>query len=462
MIHSLILSDRRNNQYKTLGILIFIIYPILSFPFILKGILKRERWAYLLGAILMGYIGMLYPPAGDMYRYAEDFNLYKELDWEYFWIFMALKFDYFLPLLSWILGKLGAYPESTRFLFVACSYYLLLDLYHDITLSNKDMTRRTRVYSLILLVPLTFSIYLFRMGFAQVVLVYGIYWFLMKNRKKGLFFIIFAVFIHVSYMPFIFIAIASRYKIFNFSYKEFFFSLFYRYLYQINIHKNDFIVVQQNWLREAFSNMYSLDKKKIIVAVPRSANVQIKHKEKEEATSICKFFFPCYPRSFKNIEVICKACEILEKKDNAKYNVLLTLKGNENRYAKLLYKQYSSLKTITFGGLLSYEEVYEKYNKIDCLIFPSKLETWGLPISEFMAFDKPMLIADLPYAHETAAGAKYVAFFNPDTPKMLADRMSEVINGDLFNFSSVPLVNIELPHVTSWKMLFDKLLVDND
>ena len=27
MIHSLILSDRRNNQYKTLGILIFIIYP---------------------------------------------------------------------------------------------------------------------------------------------------------------------------------------------------------------------------------------------------------------------------------------------------------------------------------------------------------------------------------------------------------------------------------------------------
>lgn len=98
MIHSLILSDRRNNQYKTLGILIFIIYPILSFPFILKGILKRERWAYLLGAILMGYIGMLYPPAGDMYRYAEDFNLYKELDWEYFWIFMALKFDYFLAL----------------------------------------------------------------------------------------------------------------------------------------------------------------------------------------------------------------------------------------------------------------------------------------------------------------------------------------------------------------------------
>lgn len=217
MTCSLTFSSKRDNQYKIWGILIFILYPLLSLPFILKGILKRERWAYVLGAFFMGYMGMLYPPAGDMYRYAEDFNLYKELDWEYFGILMALKFDYFLPLLSWILGKLGAYPESTRFLFVACSYFLLFDLYHDLTSSNKNMTKQTRVYSLILLVPLTFSTYLFRMGLAQTVLVYGIYLFLIKNKKKGFFFIIFAVFIHVSYMPFIFIAIASRYKIFDFS-----------------------------------------------------------------------------------------------------------------------------------------------------------------------------------------------------------------------------------------------------
>lgn len=217
MTYSLTFTIKRNEKYKFLGILIFIIYPILSFLFILKGILKRERWAYLLGAIFMGYMGILYPPAGDMYRYAEDFNLYKELDWDQFWVFMALKFDYFLPLLSWILSKLGAYPESIRFLFVACSYYLLFDLYHDITFSNVNMTKRTKVYSLILLVPLTFSSYLFRMGLAQVVLLYGIYWYLIKNSKKGLFFILFSAFIHVSYTPFILIAIISRFKIFNFS-----------------------------------------------------------------------------------------------------------------------------------------------------------------------------------------------------------------------------------------------------
>ncbi|MDE5677368.1 glycosyltransferase family 1 protein [Phocaeicola sp.] len=246
------------------------------------------------------------------------------------------------------------------------------------------------------------------------------------------------------------------------NYKEFFFSLFYRYLYQINIHRNDFIIVQQNWLREAFSNMFSLDKKKIIVAIPECQNLQIENKKESTLKEKYTFFFPAYPRSFKNFEVICKACRILEKENNNRYNVVLTLKGNENRYAKLLYKQYSSLKTITFGGLLSYEEVCEKYNRIDCLIFPSKLETWGLPVSEFVSFDKPMLIADLPYAHETAAGAKSVAFFNPDDPKMLADRMREAMNNNMLKFSSVPLVNIELPNANSWEMLFDKLLVDND
>ncbi|GFH99823.1 EpsG family protein [uncultured Phocaeicola sp.] len=217
MTSSVVISKNKRTQYNFLIVLIFVLYPIASCPFILLGILNRKRWAYCLGAIFMGYMGILYPPAGDMYRYAEDFNLYKDLDWEYFWILMALKFDYFLPLLSWGLGKLGAYPESVRFLFVATSYYLLFDLFHDITWSNQNLIKQTKVYSLILLVPFVFSAYLFRMGLAQTVLVYGIYWFLVKEKKKGLFFIVFSAFIHVSYIPFIFIAIISKYKIFNFS-----------------------------------------------------------------------------------------------------------------------------------------------------------------------------------------------------------------------------------------------------
>ena len=46
------------------------------------------------------------------------------------------------------------------------------------------------------------------------------------------------------------------------------FSLFYHHFYGINIQKNTFVVVQQNWLREEFARLFKLDPRKIIVAHP--------------------------------------------------------------------------------------------------------------------------------------------------------------------------------------------------
>lgn len=206
--------------FKIGVVFLFIIYPLFSLPFLIIGILNKEKWAYILASIFLGYMGILYPPAGDMYRYAQDFNFYKELDWDYFWIFMALKFDYFLPLLSFSFGKLGLYAESTRFIFVACSYYMLFDLYHDITSYNKELSK-VRILVLFMLVPLTFSSYLFRMGFAQTTLIYGIYWFLIREQRRGILFIILAALIHWSYTPFLFIVLISKSKFFNFSIQTF-------------------------------------------------------------------------------------------------------------------------------------------------------------------------------------------------------------------------------------------------
>jgi glycosyltransferase involved in cell wall biosynthesis len=48
------------------------------------------------------------------------------------------------------------------------------------------------------------------------------------------------------------------------------------------------------------------------------------------------------------------------------------------------------------------------------VLFPSKLETWGLPISEAKALGKPLFVADLPYAHETVGIYANVSFLPPD------------------------------------------------
>lgn len=243
----------------------------------------------------------------------------------------------------------------------------------------------------------------------------------------------------------------------KYNYKEFLFSLFYRYLYRINIHKNDFVIVQQNWLKDAFREMFSLEKSKIIVSKPIEESKKSACMDRRSEHNFL-FFYPAFPRTFKNFEVICNACVILEERGLVGYTVLLTLAGAENEYAKYIYRKYKHLKTISFCGLLPKEQVLSLYEKVDCLIFPSKLETWGLPISEFATFKRPMLVADLPYAHETAAGAEKVCFFDASNAEELAERMEELIKKNYSHLSSVPIPQSDSMTVAAWKDLFDKLL----
>ena len=69
-----------------------------------------------------------------------------------------------------------------------------------------------------------------------------------------------------------------------------------------------------------------------------------------------------------------------------------------------------------------------------------------------------MLLADLPYAHETAAGSAQVGFFNPDSAEDLKEKMLNVIKGNDDQLGAVPSPLLEHPIAHSWKELFDELL----
>lgn len=245
-------------------------------------------------------------------------------------------------------------------------------------------------------------------------------------------------------------------------YKYVLYALFYKHIYRLNIKKNDTIVVQQEWLRCAFSKMFRIPYNKFVVAYPlENQNDDLRSellKDSDEALDYCLFFFPAMPRPFKNFEIIGEAVKILKKKGLSHFKVVLTIDGSENSYARHIVHRYGELDEISFVGLLSQEEVFNYYRKSSCLIFPSKLETWGLPISEYSMYKKPMLIADLPYAHETASGASLVHFFPPDSSAALADAMEKVIMGDLSFLHAVPLMEKRQPFTCSWDQLFKYLL----
>lgn len=235
------------------------------------------------------------------------------------------------------------------------------------------------------------------------------------------------------------------------------FALFTKYIYKPNIRKNNYIVVQQAWFRSAMSKMFGISAHRIIVARPSRAG-RIETQESSVLPLVCTFIFAASPNSHKNFEVICRAAELLEKNHIHSFRVLLTVKGNENAYARWLYKQWGHLSAVEFIGFLSKQALADKYEQSHCMIFPSKVETWGLPISEFAQYGKPMLLADLPYAQETSSGAPEVAFFHPDQPEVLADMMAKLIEGDREFLQSVPQHVIEEPFADDWTEIFAQLL----
>jgi glycosyltransferase involved in cell wall biosynthesis len=258
--------------------------------------------------------------------------------------------------------------------------------------------------------------------------------------------------------PFYNISILEAY----FDPKFFLFNLFYKQLYRVNIKKNNFIIVQQQWMRERFIKLFNLNKNKIIVSTPDKSNFPIENavNEKRNEKNEFIFFYPSFPRVFKNFELIFEAADILNKTGSESFKVYITIDGTENKYSRYILKKYAHVKNIIFTGLLTRDEVFDYYLKSDCLLFPSKLETWGLPITEMKSLNKPILAADLEYAHETVGKYDKVRFFNPYSAINVADEMKKMINNPTFNLQINK--SPDNPFAVGWKDLFSILLgLDN-
>lgn len=240
------------------------------------------------------------------------------------------------------------------------------------------------------------------------------------------------------------------------NYKIVCFALFTRWFYRINLHRNRLIVVQQEWFREAFAKMFHLPFDKIVVFPPGRTWPKIPARTSSDG--IYRFIYPAFPDVHKNFECLCEAARLLEQEvGQGCFEVLLTTSPSFNRYSKWLHRRWGNVSSLHFGGFLGREQLLNSYAQADCLVFPSHVETWGLPISEFAATERPMLLADLAYAHESAAGCSEVAFFDPDKPVQLKQLMLALLRGDKSNLAPVKREKLAPPTAANWKELIEQI-----
>jgi Glycosyltransferase len=236
------------------------------------------------------------------------------------------------------------------------------------------------------------------------------------------------------------------------------FSKFSRYIHKINIKKNDYVIVQQEWLRKDFEESFGLDN--VIVSLPVHESSLLHAEPLHENPGEKKeylFFYPSTPMVHKNFEMVCKAFGLLKQNgvDNAKLTI--TLDGTEDKYAQMIYDKYHMQDNVIFTGFLNRQQMSDYYNRCDAVVFMSKIESWGLPVSEAKEFNKSVFVSDLPYAKETIGKYDKAKFLAIDDYQGLADAISQFIKGEL-RYDDTEAVHYKQPFARDWNELISLIL----
>lgn len=109
-------------------------------------------------------------------------------------------------------------------------------------------------------------------------------------------------------------------------------------------------------------------------------------------------------------------------------------------------------KRIHLIGVQPYERICEYYRSCDALLFPSYIETFGLPLLEAAMTGMPIIAADLPYSREVLDGYEGVTFVPYDDSQAWAVAIDQLEKGKRY-------LPIDISTRQGWKELFEEITI---
>jgi len=196
-----------------------------------------------------------------------------------------------------------------------------------------------------------------------------------------------------------------------------------------SIKKADQVIVQTIWMKKVCIEKAKVDNLKIRV-VPPKFNFVITNSSKLSLDRKT-FFYPASAMEYKNHNVIVEASERLQQENIFNYAVILTVKGDENDYIKKLNKKVNEKGLpIKFIGHIPQADVFQLYSN-SILLFPSLIETFGLPLQEGRMHKCIILASNKPFSKEVLENYSNSYFFDPLNGSELFYLMKSVINEDI-------------------------------
>lgn len=166
-----------------------------------------------------------------------------------------------------------------------------------------------------------------------------------------------------------------------------------------SVKKAEKVIVQTHWMKDACVEKTKAPSDKITV-IPPVINIVPKRLFAYENMDIPTFIYPATPLIYKNHKVIIEACKQLVKEGVTNFRVIFTMTGTENKLARKLKEETDKYNLpIEFVGVLKREELFEWYSKA-LLLFPSYIETFGMPLLEARMHGTKIIAYNIPFARE--------------------------------------------------------------
>lgn len=188
-------------------------------------------------------------------------------------------------------------------------------------------------------------------------------------------------------------------------------------------------IAQSNWLAQSLAKKINYDRNNIVVLKPGISPV-FKKKRNEHLLINNNFVYPAAFHDYKNHEIIFQALSLLGVKYLEGFNFKLILTINSSKDIVATINSYGLGSVIELSGVIDTEELNRIYDESYSLLFPSKIESFGLPLVEAASKGLYIICADLPYARENLISYRKAFFANPDKSNEWALLIRSILEGN--------------------------------
>ncbi|RXT58117.1 glycosyltransferase [Lacticaseibacillus chiayiensis] len=198
----------------------------------------------------------------------------------------------------------------------------------------------------------------------------------------------------------------------------------------LSFFRNGEITVQTYWMVEAVKKFTGCH---INLIKPKISLNDFTGEKQLGKLSDC-FFYPSTAMIYKNHLRLINAYQSLPKSFRKQVPLLLTITKEE---FEKTYGVTCDDEDINFLGRIGRTQVIE-YMQHSVLVFPSLIETLGMPLLEAMVLGRPMVVSNIPPVKEVVKGYPSVDFFDPNTADSIREALLKAPSMTVLNKSFFP------------------------